>query len=311
LGLLDQHLKIYFLRYHDLYIEMARLPEARAISNDAVQEVAKEVAQCQPADQHAQRWAAVKLLCSLYTRCQMPESAAAVDSLRGWDQYLNAHLDIERVPTPAELEYQKTLGAQAESNAAALWQSYRDFSRDPMKWAKEYAWQEKKRIERQLEMAGNAAHQLFVPEKWPDLMEPAPPIPKLRPEVDEFIPSDSGYGSPSRSYGKQDPLSNLTPGRSPKCTSVKDCPGDDPVALGGGGDGATGKTARKETVSEKESSEHHHTSIASLSPAVGPASKNPSNQASLSNKVSPLGDTDGQPPSLTGYVVFRAHHCHV
>jgi hypothetical protein len=290
-GNFDQHIKIYLLRYHDLYIETARFPEARAISNSAVQELAEELTQHQPVDQSALRWAAVKLLCNTYTRCQMPESAAAVDSLRGWDQYLNAHLDIGRVARPAEQEYQNTLAAHAEIKAAALWESYRDFSRDPMKWANEYAWQERKRVEGQLEIAGNAAHQLLVRGKWPDLAEPAPPMLKLHPEADEFIPSDSGYASPSRSDGKQDPVSNLTtesPRRSPKSATVEDGADDDLEVVDGGRDNATRNTACKETVSENEASQHH-TSIASLSPGVGQSSKNPSYSASLDmKKASPF-----------------------
>jgi hypothetical protein len=279
LGYFDQHVKIHLTRYHDFYMEKGLSQQAAAISSSAISELTEQLAQHQLPDQPALRRAEAMILCDNYARCEMPESIAARDSLRGWAQYLHAHLNIKNLPDPGQQEYQHNLAAQAESTAATLWQAYREFHRDPMKWANEWAWQEKQRVQQQLEIAGHAAHQIWNQEHCPELIEPATPIPKLRPDAREFIPPesltcyrklenplldgrtpiDSGYASPNGSNEQQDPLSKPTtraPEKSPKFVSPKDFASEDLVAVHEGLDSLTVRTACEETPSKGKGSQY-------------------------------------------------------
>jgi hypothetical protein len=182
LNRLEKYLERYFTRYYDFYLEEGRLEEAKAISNDAVQQLASQLNM-----QHGVEQAAVMILCSLYNRVPLPQSAEAMDKLKAWAEYLYAHLDPTIVPTLGQQRYEQQMMEQAHSTATELWVAFRAFNKDPVGWGNEWARQQALQVYEQLEQFGDAAHRLWLLENQPHRVPPTKAIARLRPEAEEFV----------------------------------------------------------------------------------------------------------------------------
>lgn len=180
IGRLISYVDRYMTRYHDLHLDQGRLEDAKALSKEAVYELALRT----NVNIHQ---AGVMILCDSYTRCNLPQGAAARTKLHDWAEYLYIHLSPTIFPSPEQQLYEQNMMQRTEEAGFELWQAYKAFSRDPLDWGNKYAQAEALRVYEELEKAGEAAHRLWLLENQPDRAPPQTAVRKLSPKAKEFL----------------------------------------------------------------------------------------------------------------------------
>lgn len=132
--------------------------------------------------------AAVIIMCDNYTRINLPQSSAARENLKGWAEYLYAHLNPSVVPTPDQQRYEQQMMEKTHNTSEELWLAFRAFNRDPVSWGNDWAYRQAVNVYEQLERIGDAAHHKWLLANQPHRVPPAKPISKLRPEAEIFDP---------------------------------------------------------------------------------------------------------------------------
>lgn len=257
------------------------MEEAKAISNDAVQQLASQLNA-----QHGLEQAAVMILCSLYTRLCLPQSDAARDKLKAWAEYLYAHLDPTVVPTPGQQRYEQQMLEQAHSTATELWVAFRAFNKDPVGWGNEWAHQQALHVYEQFEHFGDAAHRLWLLENQPHRVPPTKAIAKLSPEAEEFV-------FLPRSVPNRSVVESSTDNAMPTTTQ-------DPGNLDSGYESSLGSNPCDDPLSRTTTKEENHTPSESATSGDEPEHVIENENPKQSNKCVPAKEALPQSPGKNG-----------
>jgi hypothetical protein len=169
------------IRYRDLFKRIEQFPEEEVLSTVSINQLASELG-----PEGDFQVASAKLLYGTYERCvPLQQRIPAMETLRLWAEYLQAHLDIS-VPSLNQERLEQGMADRAEAAAQALWDEYQYYVIDPMKWTKEMVREENWRLFRELEIAGDAQHRLWLAQNAPALLPPPLKVPKLRATAPEF-----------------------------------------------------------------------------------------------------------------------------
>jgi len=127
------------------------------------------------------------ILCNNYSRSNLPQSLSAKDKLHTWAEYLYIHLSPALFPSPEQQRYEQQMMQAAEDSAHDLWQTFKTFNLDPIRWGNQWVKQETLRVYEELEKAGEAAHRIWMQINQPDRAPPRAPVTKLNPHSSEFL----------------------------------------------------------------------------------------------------------------------------